>query len=39
LVKTITPNAKKAVVEIPVRGVYIFNITSEGKEQSKKIIK
>jgi hypothetical protein len=39
LVKTITPNAKKAVVEIPVRGVYIFNITSEGKTQSKKIIK
>jgi hypothetical protein len=39
LVKTITPNAKKAVVEIPAKGVYLLNINSQGKEQTKKIIK
>ena len=39
VVKTLTPNAKKAIVEVPSKGVYLLNISSKGKVQTKKIIK
>jgi uncharacterized protein YaiE (UPF0345 family) len=39
LVKTLSPNANKAVIEISTKGVYLFNITSQGKTQAKKVIK
>lgn len=39
VVKVLQPNAKKVVVEISAKGMYLFNILCQGKEQVKKVIK
>ncbi|MBS1549281.1 MAG: T9SS type A sorting domain-containing protein, partial [Bacteroidetes bacterium] len=39
LVKTLTPNANKAVIEGLTKGMYLLNIETQGKVITKKIVK